>query len=377
MKKKILVLGTGGTIASVPTEEGLKPGADVSELLKCVPEVEALCELNMLQVMSIDSTNMLPANWKILVENIEKYYEAYDGFLILHGTDTMAYTAAALSYMIQNSRKPIVLTGSQRPMEANRTDAKENIYQSIRYLIHEDAFGVNVVFADKVIPGGRARKYKSHSLDAFECVADICRAVFRDEKLFIYEKMETKIRELSDSAIKKDEMCIFGDYNPEAVGIDIQKLNVQRPELGEVDNFEKVRFYHDLEERVLLWKIAPGMNPDMLLQLSDSFEAVVIEGFGLGGLPDIEGCAYFPVLEALIRNGKTVAVTTQVSYEGTDMSVYEVGRKYKTQLDVLEAYNMTQEAAVTKLMWILGQTKDKEKIKEKFVETINRDLLKY
>ena len=352
MKKKILVLGTGGTIASVPTEEGLKPGTDVSELLKCVPEVEALCDLNMLQVMSIDSTNMLPANWKLLVENIEKYYEEYDGFLILHGTDTMAYTAAALSYMIQNSRKPIVLTGSQRPMEANRTDAKENIYQSIRYLIHDDAFGVNVVFADKVIPGGRARKYRSHSLGAFECVDDHCRAVFKDEKLLTNEKLHHK---------KEDD-------------IKIVKEDWEKADMHDRDS---VRFYHELEERILLWKIVPGMNPKMLLWLSDSFEAVVIEGFGLGGLPDTEGCEYFPVLKELIQKGKTVAVTTQVSYEGTDMTVYEVGRKYKTQLDVLEAYNMTTEAAVTKLMWILGQTKEKEKIKKLFVKTICRDLLKF
>lgn len=370
MKKRILVLGTGGTIASVPTEEGLKPGADVSELLKCVPDVKSLCDLNMLQVMSIDSTNMLPANWKILVENIEKYYEAYDGFLILHGTDTMAYTAAALSYMIQNSRKPIVLTGSQRPMEANRTDAKENIYQSIRYLIHEDAFGVNVVFADKVIPGGRARKNKSHSLEAFECVGDNCRAVFKDEKLFIFEKPQRKDMAALDSKLR-DSGYEDGFECEEMVGI---KDNFTSEEAYD---WENVRFYHNIEENVLLWKIAPGMNPKMLLQLSDSFEAVVIEGFGLGGLPDTEGCAYFPVLEELIQKGKTIAVTTQVSYEGTDMSVYEVGKKYKTQLAVMEAYNMTSEAAVTKLMWILGQTKEKETIKKLFVKTINRDLWKY
>lgn len=350
MKKKILVLGTGGTIASVPSEEGLKPGADVAELLGYVPEVKELCELHMLQVMSIDSTNMMPANWKILVGNIEKYYDVYDGFLILHGTDTLAYTAAALSYMIQNSQKPIALTGSQRPMEANRTDAKENIYQSIRYLIHEDAFGVNVVFAGKVIPGTRARKCKSHSLDAFESVGSPCRAVFLDDKLFIYET--------------KDKM---GNEKPDLHNKQIIKGTTE----------SEVCFYYDLEEHVLLWKLVPGMNPEWLLKVADDVSAIVIEGFGLGGLPDTEECAYFEVLEELIHRGKVVAVTTQVSYEGTDMTVYEVGKKYKTQLDILEGHNMTTEAVVTKLMWLLGQTKDYEKIKELFVETIDKDIIKF
>lgn len=340
MKKKILVLGTGGTIASVPTEEGLKPGADVEELLNCVPEIRTLCQLRMLQVLSVDSTNMMPQNWKLLVQTIKQHYESYDGFLILHGTDTMAYTAAALSYMIQNSDKPIVLTGSQRPMESNRTDAKENIYQSIRYLIHEAAFGVNVVFAGKVIPGTRARKYKSHSLDAFECVGAPCRAVFYEDKLVVYEW--------------KNKNC----------------------ETETVQN-QNVRFYDTLEEKVLLWKIIPGLKPELLLRLADSFEAVVLEGFGLGGIPDTPSCTYFSVLKELAEKGKIIAVTTQVSYEGTDMSVYEVGKKYKTQLDVLECCNMTTEAVVAKLMWLLGNIKKREEIDEKFVETINCDVIKF
>lgn len=333
MKKKILVIGTGGTIASVSADEGLKPRADVSELLTCVPEVKEFCKLDMIQAMSIDSTNMMPANWKVLVKIIEQQYDVYDGFLILHGTDTMAYTASALSYMIQNSEKPIVLTGSQRPMEENRTDAKENIYQSIRYLVHKDAFGVNIVFAGKVIPGTRARKYKSHSLDAFECVSVPCRAEFHDKKLLIYETKPDK------------------EY--------------------------ATHFYYELEERILLWKIIPGMSSEWLLKLSEEFEAVVIEGFGLGGIPDVDRCAYFHVLESLVKRGKVIVVTTQVSYEGTDMSVYEVGKKYKTKLDVLEGSYMTTEAIVTKLMWLLGMTKERQEIKRRFVETINKDLVEF
>lgn len=332
MKKKILILGTGGTIASVSTEEGLKPGTDVEELLKYVPEVEGLCELSMQQVMSLDSTNVRPADWITLVTIIENMYGQYDGFLILHGTDTMAYTAAALSYMIQNSGKPIVLTGSQRPMEHNRTDAKENIYQSIRYLIHEEAFGVNIVFAGKVIPGTRGRKCRSHSLEAFESADGRYRAEFKDETLYIHEWKEKE--------------------------------------------FAEAVFTKELGARVLVWKTAPGMNPEMLLTLADSFDAAVLEGFGLGGLPDIDGCDYFPVLKKLKEQNKILVVQTQVSYEGTDMSVYEVGKKYKDQLQVLEAGTMTTEAVYTKLLWLLGMHKDKDAVCDSFVKTIDGDLRK-
>ena len=129
--KKILMIATGGTIASKEGSLGLTPVVTGEELAASVPGLSEICKLDVLQLMNIDSTNMRPRQWLQIRNAIMDHYETYDGFVILHGTDTMAYTAAALSYLIQDSVKPIVLTGSQKPMANPYTDAKINLYQSI------------------------------------------------------------------------------------------------------------------------------------------------------------------------------------------------------------------------------------------------------
>ena len=129
--KKILLLATGGTIASRPTAAGgLAPAITSEELLACVPELADLCAIDAVQLFNLDSTNVGPAQWQEIVRSIQENYAAYDGFVIAHGTDTMAYTAAALSYMIQNSAKPVVLTGSQKSIYNRDTDARNNLYRA-------------------------------------------------------------------------------------------------------------------------------------------------------------------------------------------------------------------------------------------------------
>ena len=128
--KKILMIGTGGTIASKQTEHGLAPGLSSDDILSYIPQVKDVCYVDTLQVCNTDSTNVTPKHWIMLSETIEKYYDEYDGFVICHGTDTLAYTAAALSYMIQNSSKPIVITGAQKPINMDVTDAKTNLLDS-------------------------------------------------------------------------------------------------------------------------------------------------------------------------------------------------------------------------------------------------------
>ena len=128
--KRILMIGTGGTIASRQTENGLAPGLTPQDILSYIPQVEQVCEVETFQVCNIDSTNGTPEHWKLIVEAVEERYDSYDGFVICHGTDTLAYTAAALSYMIQNSPKPIVITGAQKPINMDVTDAKTNLLDS-------------------------------------------------------------------------------------------------------------------------------------------------------------------------------------------------------------------------------------------------------
>ena len=182
--KHILLLATGGTIASRPTAAGgLAPAITSEELLARVPELADLCVIDAVQLFNLDSTNVGPAQWQEIVRSIRENYAAYDGFVIAHGTDTMAYTAAALSYMIQNSAKPVVLTGSQKSIYNRDTDARNNLYRAFVYAVSEGAWGVQLVFDNKVILGTRARKTRTRSFDAFSSIDYPETAVFRDTRL--------------------------------------------------------------------------------------------------------------------------------------------------------------------------------------------------
>ena len=167
--KKVLMLGTGGTIASEVTPSGLAPALTSAELLRCVPEISSLCSVTCEELFSIDSTNVTPAHWLTIARAIRAHYEEYDGFVIAHGTDTMAYTAAALSYLIQYSPKPIILTGAQKPIVFENTDSKTNLADAFRCAV-SDLCGVMIVFNGRVILGTRARKTRTVSLQAFSSI---------------------------------------------------------------------------------------------------------------------------------------------------------------------------------------------------------------
>ena len=169
--KRILLIATGGTIASTEDGNGLSPALTGEELAQSVPEISGLCELDIVQPMNIDSTNMRPSDWMRIRDVIVEGYADHDGFVILHGTDTMSYTAAALSYLIQDSPKPIVLTGSQKPMGNPFTDAKLNLYQSLLYALDEHSHDVSIVFGGVAIAGTRARKQRTMSFNAFNSMA--------------------------------------------------------------------------------------------------------------------------------------------------------------------------------------------------------------
>ena len=187
--KKILLLATGGTIASRPTAAGgLAPAITSEELLACVPELADLCEVSAVQVFNLDSTNVGPAQWQSIVRCIKENYDACDGFVIAHGTDTMAYTAAALSYMVQNSAKPVVLTGSQKSIYNRDTDARNNLYRAFVYAVSDGAWGVQLVFDNKVILGTRARKTRTRSFNAFSSIDYPETAVVRETRLVTFRR---------------------------------------------------------------------------------------------------------------------------------------------------------------------------------------------
>lgn len=330
--KKILLIATGGTIASGYTQAGLAPKIAAEELLQYVEGYQAFCQVDVVQPFGLDSTNIYGKHWLELAALIERHYNNYDGFVICHGTDTMAFTAAALSYLVQNSRKPVVVTGAQKPIDLPVTDARTNLLDSLRFASEDRAYGVNIVFGGNVIAGTRAKKERSKSYNAFSSINYPNIATIRDGRVVFY---------IED----KDRMA------GEAV------------------------FYHKLNERILLLKLMPGMDGMVLDRLFPYYDGVIIEAFGVGGLPDYGQTPFYPEIRRWIDAGKLVMMATQVTHEGSDMEVYQVGKAIKEEFHLMETYDMTLEATVTKVMWVLGQTKEPEQFRRLFYETINHDIL--
>ncbi len=323
--KRILLIATGGTIASRKTEAGLAPGLSPQELLGFVPGAGSFCQVDTVQLMNLDSTNIAPGHWLELAAAIEKNYSRYDGFVICHGTDTLAYTAAALSYLIRRTRKPIVLTGAQKPIDQEDTDARKNLLDSLRYACSGDS-GVCIVFGSHVIAGTRARKTRTKSYNAFTSINFPDLAAVHDGRVVRY---------------------------------------IPCGETGEPE------FFHTLNTRVVLLKLIPGLPAGAFTAAGSLCDGLIIESYGVGGIPN----AYLDELDALIRAGKTVIMATQVPQEGSDLSVYQVGKLVKDRYRLLETYDMTLESTVTKLMWVLGQSSNPEEIRRLFTTTVNYDLL--
>ena len=327
--KKILMIATGGTIASKETEEGLTPQISSQELLSCVPEVADVCEVSAVQPFNLDSTNLHAPHWLRIAEIIEKNYSSFDGFVVTHGTDTMAYTAAALSYLIQKSAKPVVLTGSQRSVYSRDTDARRTLSDAFLFCADSGAHGVKIVFDGSVILGTRAKKTRTRSFNAFSSIDFPAIAVMRDGVPFYYIEEEV-------------------------------------PEGGPV-------FYHSLNEKVFVLKMIPGLSADIFDYLEEKCDGLVIESFGSGGLPNYENDAFFTRLSSFLSKGKTAVLTTQAEHEGSSMDKYAVGRRLRSCGRVLEAGCMTLEAAVTKLMWILSFARGEE-AEKLFYTPVERDI---
>ena len=154
--KKILMIGTGGTIASEISPDGLAPQLSPDQLLALVPDISRLCGVDCVSLFNVDSTSMTPEHWVRITRCVRENYDKYDGFVISHGTDTMAYTAAALSYMIRGSRKPVILTGAQKPISFDSTDSKVNLLDAFTCACSDDICGVSIVFNGRVILGTHA-----------------------------------------------------------------------------------------------------------------------------------------------------------------------------------------------------------------------------
>lgn len=330
MKKKILFIATGGTIASKKSENGLKPQISPEELMSYIPSVEEICDVDIIQLLNLDSSNMEPKHWIIMVECIRDHYDAYDGFVLAHGTDTMAYTAAGLSYMIQNSKKPVVITGSQKPIDLDITDAKTNLLDSFTYAADDRSQGISIVFDGKVIAGTRAKKVRSKSYNAFSSIDFPFLAVIQDGQIMRYIPM--------------------------------------------MPYEEDVRFYTKINENVFLLKLIPGISPELLTYMFSHYDAIIVESFGVGGIPQSIQKTFYGLCSKYPE--KTIIMATQVAHEGSDMTVYEVGNEMKVMCNFLESYDMTLESVIAKTMWMLANEEiSKETQEDIFYKNINFDVM--
>ncbi len=330
--KKILLIATGGTIASKHTEAGLSPQITGEELLTYIPEAKNFCRIEAIQPFSLDSTNVCWKQWLSLSNLIREAYQEYDGFVICHGTDTMAYTAAALSYLIRNSMKPIVITGSQKPIDLPDTDARTNLLDSVRFASDDRAHDVCIVFGGSVIAGTRAKKERTKSYNAFSSINYPPIAVIQDKRIIFY---------IDDKDRNSGSVCFSDRLNP----------------------------------NVFLYRLIPGSSGNILDILMNRYDALIIESFGVGGIPDYGDGSFREAVRKWTSAGKIVVMATQVPNEGSDMSTYEVGHAVKNDYNIPESYDMTLEAVIAKTMWILGRTHDRREFKELFYTSVNHDLL--
>ena len=322
--KKILFIGTGGTISSKTSSMGLVPGLDTEALITALPDINQLCDPYALSLYSIDSSEMTPEHWVGMARAIKENYDLYDGFIICHGTDTMAYSAAALSYLVQNSPKPIILTGSQKPISFDITDAKRNLHDSLLCALHPDSAGVNIVFDGKIIAGTRAIKEKTYSFDAFASVNFPYLGYIKGDNVVYYIKQN------------KDEVC----------------------------------FYDKMDASIFVLKPTPGMPLEIIEPLIRHYDCLVVECYGMGGLPKATADCMAAALE---KHDCLIVMTTQVAYEGSNTGVYEVGKYIGDKFEYLEAHDMANAALYTKLMWMLGNF-EKNELKKIFYTPVGFDI---
>ncbi len=327
--KHILLITTGGTIASAESENGLVPSLASEQLLSHVPEVKNICRVSTVGLYNLDSTNMRPEYWLEISQYIRKVYNDYDGFVITHGTDTMAYAAAMLHYLIQNSKKPIVLTGAQIPIEKRDTDARENLTDAFRYASDDGACGVHIVFGDKIIAATRARKMRTKSFNAFSSI----------------------------------------DYPDIGFILGSVKYYIHETVLGEPV------FCDEIDPSVIVVKLIPGMSAEIFEFIADRYHAVIIESFGVGGLPYYDNDEFAEKIEKLVSKGVRIVITTQVPHEGSDMGVYQVGLRIKQKYEIPESYDMTTEAVVAKVMWALPKSHTAAEFARLFYTPIGNDMI--
>lgn len=331
MNRTILLIYTGGTIGMKqdPDTLALKP-FNFNQILEEVPELKKFgCKIDTLSFDPvIDSSDVQPEFWVKLATIIKENYQAYDGFVVLHGTDTMSFTASALSFMFENLAKPVVLTGSQLPIGMLRTDGKENLISSIEIASAADSNGnpmvpeVCIYFESQLYRGNRTTKYNAENFRAFRSANH---PVLADVGIHI-------------------------KYNPVLIRYP------QNPE-------KELKVCEKLCTDVAVLKIFPGITPavvDAILNM-EGLKGVVLETFGSGNAPTADW--FVNRIKDAVHRGIIVLNVSQCHAGKVDMDAYATGVALKKE-GVISGFDSTTEAALTKMFFVLGQTGCKEEIKK-------------
>ena len=327
----ILLIYTGGTIGMVEdSETGVLSPFDFKHLTKQIPEIKRF----KFQIDSIsfdpviDSSNMEPAVWVQLAEIIEKNYEKYDGFVVLHGSDTMSYTASALSFMFENLSKPVILTGSQLPLGMIRTDGKENVITALEIAAaKKDGKAVVpevcIYFEYQLYRGNRTHKFNAEHFEAFRSV---------------------NYPELARAGVEIK-------YNYAAISKPTE---------------QELRIFTNFDTNIAILKIFPGINLNTVSAVFNApgVKAVIIETYGSGNAPSEKW--FIDEIKKTIDRGIIVLNVTQCRGGAVQMGIYETGISLE-KAGVLSGHDITIEAAVTKLMYLLGGGYSFDKIK-KYIE---------
>lgn len=312
--KKILFLTTGGTISCEVTDDGLEPKLKGADLLKAVPELRTLGDIKVKDLTLLDSSNLEPSNWSAWARLIGDNYSDYDAFVMTHGTDTMAYTASALNWMLIHLGKPVVLTGSQIPLSLTNSDARSNL--ELAFSVAASGLpGVFIAFGNKVIKGECAKKIFTRNLNAFESVN------------------EAPVLYFGKEGVKKN--------------------------LPSRENYGGFRVEEKVEPKVMAITVTPGLEPEIIdYAVMRGYKGLVLECYGAGGV-DTKHHNLLPAIRRAVKQGVKIVCVSQCLFDGVDLSLYPMGI-LAAQAGVKSGGPMTLEAAVTKLMWSLANQPEEE-----------------